>query len=202
MKTRLEILLVAVVVGITFFIVKALANYFTRRLRYHFGTPGESQSLLEMSRRNVSRAITKAFVICFHREHGFLVLYAYKAKKGRHGQLSGGGVDEGEEPITAAARELFEETGLRVDLDRLKFFMDIDGKRFFVLELFDSDSCGNLPGFAMPSSGQNFLLKLSKEHVGFCFIKDRLRACEAIQLHSGGTCAIALSAFRLEDHLS
>jgi 8-oxo-dGTP pyrophosphatase MutT (NUDIX family) len=225
MKLRLELIIILLLIGLVLFVLKWLVQFCSaqRLARFGFGlsgTRGETESLLEMSERSSggfssissnayskpvskqTKAVHKAFVICFHREHGYLILYAYKAKKGRYGQLSGGGVDDGEEPADAAVREMFEETGIRIEAGRLCYFKDIDRKRFFVLELFDSDSCGNLPGYSMPSTGQNFLLKLSKEHLAFSFIKDRIRACEAIQVHSGGTCATALSQFRLDDYLS
>ena len=98
---------------------------------------------------------SKSFVICHHPRYGYLILYSYKMRKGKHGQLPGGRVDDREllrhgvtaAPMIAAARELFEETGIdvRENLVRLKPVQFPDGSRslkgrhFFRLGLSDSD---------------------------------------------------------------
>jgi 8-oxo-dGTP pyrophosphatase MutT (NUDIX family) len=50
-----------------------------------------------------------------------LLFHGFDPARPRHGYwfTVGGGLDEGETPAQGAARELFEETGLRVDPDRL-----------------------------------------------------------------------------------
>ena len=63
-------------------------------------------------------APTRAFVVVRHNSRGYLLLRAYKRKKGVHYQLPGGRIDRDDaSPASAAARELFEETG--VDLRRM-----------------------------------------------------------------------------------
>ena len=70
----------------------------------------------------------RAFVIAFHRDLGVLLLRAHKKRKGDHYQLPGGRVDAAEIETHGLERELFEETGLRVDRARLAPVRDGAGR--------------------------------------------------------------------------
>lgn len=148
---------------------------------------------------NGNKAMTskdqRAFVIGKHRDRGYLVLYAFKNRKGgKHGQIPGGRVDEGEMREIAAVRELREETGIAVSYKRLKPLMHVGEKHFFLLELTDEDSVER--GTQVSSLGdgddEGFCINLSSEHVDFKFIPDALQAAQEIRKHSGGTCAYVL----------
>ena len=91
---------------------------------------------------------------------------------------------------SGAAREPFEETGLdlRHDLDRLEHVnirgqRDLKGRQYYKLMLRPGDS---VPSGEMPYTGEQFKLKLSDEHQGFCFEPDGNKAAEMIKAHSGG----------------
>ena len=90
----------------------------------------------------------RAFVFCLHDRHGALLLHCTrKAHKPPHFQIPGGHLDGGEEGHVCAARELHEETGIRVDAERLQpLHLNItdDGheykqRLFYQLRLTDAD---------------------------------------------------------------
>merc|ERR1712172_151634 len=108
-----------------------------------------------------------------------------------HFQLPGGHIDKPEmlgvslesAARKAAQRELFEETGLRIDEHRLKFLkLGIKNRVYFQLLLRDEDSLKNEAddndddekGIVSSSltDGQRFHLRLSGEHNGFVFEKN------------------------------
>ena len=134
----------------------------------------------------------RAFMIVSHERYGFLVMTAYKERKGHHGQLPGGRMDLGEDGAASAVRELFEETGMLVDSSRVKYLWPIGNKHFYFLQINDDDQ---IKGGQVPASGENFKLKLSDEHNGFAFYKDVHAAARAVLRHSGGTPASALERF-------
>jgi len=136
---------------------------------------------------------SRAFVIAKHARHGYLLLVAFKKQKGRHCQIPGGHVDDSDASVmAAAARELYEETGIDLrapaEMQRLKLVVFPSGgvqhhaRQFFRLELQDSDALGS----HKPETGENFTLKLSDEHQAFRFEKEASKAAEMIRLHSGG----------------
>ena len=157
----------------------------------------------------------RAFVIAMHREHGVLLLQAEKRKKGVHFQLPGGRIDKQEvdqygnslegAQRAAAARELFEETGIDLRgesssrLIRLDFPESLQssiGNRrcFFFLDLCDEDAPSADHDSQRPITGEDFKLKISKEHIGFMFERNIERAAVAVKKHSGGKCSKALHA--------
>mmetsp|Transcript_7668 Transcript_7668/g.13444 ORF Transcript_7668/g.13444 Transcript_7668/m.13444 type:complete len:202 (-) Transcript_7668:909-1514(-) len=172
---------------------------------------GEQSSMLENSEANygsvdrvVSQKPAKAFVFAQHKRFGLLVLKAFKARKGLHGQLPGGKVDETDADAKAGlARELFEETGIdvRQHLERLHPVLFPHGdnmyrkRYYFKLELFDSDAVGD----KKPDTNEKFTLSLSHEHVGYVFEHQLAAAAELITLHSGGANREAL--VQLQDTL-
>ena len=101
----------------------------------------------------------RAFVLAEHPQHGLLLLRSPgKPKKGKpaHYQLPGGRVDATDAlPAAAAARELLEETGLRVLPARL-VRIRVDGvvqRSYFHLQLADADAASVLGGDTAPLSG-------------------------------------------------
>eukprot|EP00931_Biecheleriopsis_adriatica_P037706 TRINITY_DN21633_c0_g1_i1.p1 TRINITY_DN21633_c0_g1~~TRINITY_DN21633_c0_g1_i1.p1 ORF type:complete len:165 (+),score=37.67 TRINITY_DN21633_c0_g1_i1:89-583(+) len=109
----------------------------------------------------------------------------------------------------AAARELFEETGLDLRgslhlLRPLHFGAELQKKLgtrvFFETALTDADSVhlqDSSEGLTAPLSGQsNFFLRLSCEHTGFYFEADAERAADAVHLHSGGKCSMAIAGMK------
>ena len=147
-----------------------------------------------MTESSPSYSPERAFVIAKHPKHGFLVLYAYKDKKGgEHGQLPGGRVDRGEHRQIAAVRELLEETGMIISTDRLRPLKHIaDGYFFFALDLMDSDQ---VKGGDVCSSGEDFKLKMSEEHTRFQFFKDWKSASAAVVRHSKGIPSRAIEVY-------
>eukprot|EP00949_MAST-11_sp_MAST-11-sp1_P005361 g5361.t1 len=159
----------------------------------------------------------RAFVIAMHREHGVLLLQAEKRKKGVHFQLPGGRIDKQEvdqydsclegAQRAAAARELFEETGIDlrgenssrrlIQLDFPESMLSSIGNRrcFFFLDLCDEDAPSADHDSERPITGEDFKLKISKEHTGFMFERNIERAAAAVKKHSGGKCSKALYAF-------
>ena len=129
---------------------------------------------------------SRSFLIVKHNTNGYLILNAYKERKGQHGQLPGGRIDVNEAPEQAAVREFFEETGILVSSPRLKRLPSIGNKYFFFLEITDSDQ---VKGGTLSNSGETFRLKLSEEHVSYTFYKDIHAASKAVLKHSGGTSA-------------
>ena len=96
----------------------------------------------------------RSFLIIYHTEYGFLLLEAYKAKKGKHYQLAGGHVDKDElhtqglmiASKIAAIRELYEETGLNFGTsDELKSRLErldlgIENRMYYRLIITNNDS--------------------------------------------------------------
>ena len=144
-----------------------------------------------------------------HPRHGLLLLQASKRKKGVHYQIPGGHVDQPEIEAhglesgcrVAAARELFEETGIdvRADSHRLRPAslvapQQYKGRFYFELELSDDESVGAADGGVPPLSSERFsevhsvtfLLRLSHEHTAWMFEPDFEAAARAVQAHSGG----------------
>lgn len=159
----------------------------------YYTTSGEGKSGKKVKEPRVDRA----FVIVRHKEYGYLILKAFKNRKGLHGQLPGGKVDSTDaSPAAGVARELFEECGIdiRDNLDRLKLASFPNGKvalgkrQYFRLVITDQDRVGD----RKPDSGQDFELLLSNEHVGYVFEQDALKASEWLALHSGGKSQIAM----------
>eukprot|EP00747_Dinoflagellata_sp_TGD_P166608 gnl/TRDRNA2_/TRDRNA2_189647_c0_seq1.p1 gnl/TRDRNA2_/TRDRNA2_189647_c0~~gnl/TRDRNA2_/TRDRNA2_189647_c0_seq1.p1 ORF type:complete len:204 (+),score=25.69 gnl/TRDRNA2_/TRDRNA2_189647_c0_seq1:15-626(+) len=141
----------------------------------------------------------RAFVLAKHVDRGLLLLRGYKPRKGVHFQLPGGRMeDEDEEPLTTAARELFEETGVDVrdNLTRLHSLdFDDDCRTFFIIELTDADSIDDDDSVGPLNSHEKevgFTLRLSPEHTGFLFEQNRTKACEELIKHSGGACSEAV----------
>lgn len=133
----------------------------------------------------------RAFVIAKHNTLGYLVLYAYKSRKGgRHGQIPGGRVDEGEMREIAAVRELREETGIEVPYKRLSLLMHLGEKHFYLLELTDEDSVEG--GKVAPLVGGKFRANLSSEHQEYSFVPTAKQAANEVAKHSGGACAHVL----------
>jgi 8-oxo-dGTP pyrophosphatase MutT (NUDIX family) len=154
---------------------------------------------------------SRAFIIIHHNQRGYLILYARKIKKGEHGQLSGGKLDDNETPKDAALRELKEETGLEIDSKRLIRLFDIDKKRFFLLRITDSDSLPLSTSLTIEqqpttqnstvnnNNVKDFHIQLSSEHVRYEFIKDIENAAKAVLSHSGGSCSEALMKFKTHE---
>jgi len=164
---------------------------------YDYGTLQPTGRVLEGIKRKME--FDRAFIIAEHYSYGYLLLTAFKKKKGDHHQLPGGHVDEGDQsPAHAAARELFEETGIdiRNGLDRLSQVKingksSLKGRVFYYLPLNDDDRVGS----CSPSSGEDFTVNLSSEHIGYCFEKNRDKAADLLYLHSGGKSKTAMLTF-------
>jgi len=151
----------------------------------------------------------KSFIFAFHPSYGFLLLKAYKRKKGLHYQVPGGRVDqhELEDQLcfqVAAARELFEETGIdvRSNLGRLQ---ELDVKqtkrKYFYMELENKDSVPLFEEDVLMVSiegeyknKRTFNLKFSHEHKGAIF-EEPSKVAERIQHHSGGKNSVAFKEF-------
>lgn len=162
---------------------------------------------------------TRGFIIARHNVLGLLLLKG-KAKKKKqkpaHFQLPGGRASKGEAATVAAARELWEETGIDVrrQLGRLTA-LDVRGKQhvkgryYFSLALNDGDSvAGGVPVAATGSAASAsaaaahpratsrapFAVRLSSEHTAAAFELDCSTAVKAVELHSGGKNSQALAA--------
>mmetsp|Transcript_34205 Transcript_34205/g.50285 ORF Transcript_34205/g.50285 Transcript_34205/m.50285 type:complete len:211 (+) Transcript_34205:128-760(+) len=175
----------------------------------------------------------RAFIFVTHQQHGLLLLHCTrKKKKGPHFQLPGGHIDEfefvacekygkNEQQLLfalrmAAARELYEETGIdvREDLERLQpaplrstkqenggsTLLKCEHRKrvFFTLSVDDGDFFirthgKNSNGLASPicNSAYHLKLKLSHEHQGFTFETDLRKSSEMVMKHSGGSCTEA-----------
>ncbi|KAH8583457.1 hydrolase [Cryptosporidium sp. chipmunk genotype I] len=191
----------------------------------------------------------RSFVIVIHEEYGCLLLKS--SKKGKYDifQLPGGRLDEKDLMIInsetsndlheynniinmvpressfkiAAARELYEETGLdfRNRLDMLKpLEFDLPKKwRFFYLNITNFEMVENQDknrSYYFNSLEEifkyfksiiynimyncfnvtNINIRLSKEHESFLFEKDLVKASELVKSHSKGFCAKALLLFK------
>jgi len=153
----------------------------------------------------------RAFVIAYNKQYGYLLLRAFKKGKGLHHQLPGGHLDKSEmvgvsfeeAAKRAALRELYEETGLKVDGERLKFLkLGIKNRVYFQLLLTMEDSLHHDAEYDEISNltislqeDQEFYLKISHEHNGFVFEKDIGTAIQMIQQHSGGKNSEALTVY-------
>ncbi len=152
----------------------------------------------------------RGFVAARHRQHGFILLQAFKKRKGIYYQLPGGRVDESEVAAhgpddgcrIAAARELFEETGIdvRQQLHRLRLYdvckappyMDtLNQRMYYELEVTESDVAQSNDR-VRPITMEDFGLCLSREHRAWMFEKDVEKAAVAVALHSSGYSANAL----------
>ena len=122
-------------------------------------------------------------------------MYAEKKRKGRFGGLPGGKLDSfDEDPVVAARRELFEETGLDIALNRFEQTGVVDrGAVFYVLRLTDEDSVPQGKHHPIGPVGSPFVLSLSTEHFGWAFLKDPDVAANAVKAHSGGRSANGLA---------
>ena len=144
-------------------------------------------------RSQKSKAPNRAFIIAKHETHGFFLLRAFKKRKGgEHFQLPGGHVDSTDESLSAAAaRELFEETGIdiRATLHRLDHACVIKRRAYFTLALTDADAAD---GGSAHDADSGFSVLLSDEHTGFTFETDFLKASSMVAMHSGGHGSTAL----------
>ena len=156
----------------------------------------------------------RAFIIIYHPTNGYLLLKGYKKSKGLHHQLVGGRIDNDEirqngmlsASKIAAIRECYEETGLRIkDHHRLIHLnFNIKNRVYYSLNITDEDSLIKLyehdndndndnndndkkiSNYTKSDTNEDFYIKISKEHCGFCFEKDIKTAMNMIELHSGG----------------
>lgn len=195
---------------------------------------------------NNKSSVTKfrSFIIVIHQEYGCLLLKSSKKNKDNVFQLPGGRLDEEDLIINqskvknddynnkinmvpeedsfkvAAARELYEETGIdfRNRLHMLKpLKFDLPKKwRFFYLNITNTEitenqdkNKSNQNYYFKPFQeitkyfksiycifNNNFNLKLSKEHESFLFEKDLVKASELVKFHSKGVCSKALLLFK------
>lgn len=135
--------------------------------------------------------VKKAFVFVRHAKHGFLLLKAFKKRKGTHYQIPGGRIDESDSsPAYAAARELFEETGIDIRshelIVRLEPLLFPDGslvfekRQYFALNIDDNDPI--LPKIESSSDASKGppTLRLSKEHIGAEWVSDTLKAADMV----------------------
>ena len=64
--------------------------------------------------------------VIVHNDHGQILLV--RGFIGANWSLPGGGIEKGETPLQAAGRELFEETGIKLDIARLELAGAIEGE--------------------------------------------------------------------------
>eukprot|EP01084_Bolivina_argentea_P267369 453828_1 len=173
--------------------------------------PREHSSKMICDDESNAKTKYRAFVIVYCKGFGYLLLRAYKKKKGEHHQLPGGRMDSSEldknsmqdAARKAAKRELFEETGLNIETYRLHHLnLDIKDRYFFELILDEKESLDRYnrkeTSIGLDQSlnaKQAFYLKLSKEHNGFLFENNVYKAMKMIKLHSGGKCSKALKLY-------
>lgn len=157
----------------------------------------ETRPLISATQNNntVINKSLRSFVIVYHPTHGFLLMLANKAKKGKHFQLCGGRPELIDlDDFDSAKRELFEETGMDIT-DKFRFRQlpfKIDGKAFFFLKLSDKDSVAVNGSRSRIALDVDFKVRLSHEHVDFSFVKSPQDAARAVSSHSGGSCSEAL----------
>eukprot|EP01055_Gregarina_sp_Pseudo9_P003886 Gregarina_sp_Pseudo_9__3885@NODE_402_length_2918_cov_31_833623_g379_i0_p2_GENE_NODE_402_length_2918_cov_31_833623_g379_i0NODE_402_length_2918_cov_31_833623_g379_i0_p2_ORF_typecomplete_len249_score51_85NUDIX/PF00293_28/6_6e08_NODE_402_length_2918_cov_31_833623_g379_i021722813 len=168
----------------------------------------------------------RGFLIAHIQDQGFLLMEAYKPQKGKHAQLPGGRIDEGDfealglttdvEKITldelvrvgqhAALRELWEET--RIDLkghyERLQYLptvTEVVAKKKKELGYVEHTHLPRKLYYFLELNKAEFNVsnvQLSPEHIGFKIEPNIVQAAEAAKQHSGGDSAVALEAFERE----
>jgi 8-oxo-dGTP pyrophosphatase MutT (NUDIX family) len=173
----------------------------------------EKQALLdyEAKQRELAAKPTRAFVFVYNQTLGFLVLKAFKRKKGVHYQLPGGKIDDSDggnglsASAAAASRELFEETGLIVkpsELKLLKFAKGLDHlerRQYFFYEIDENNyQVAKAKIYAVSESNKEtnkqeiIKIKLSKEHIGYDWVVSRVHASHMLAKHSAGASAYAM----------
>jgi len=97
--------------------------------------------------------------IVVHKDSTILMIHRFKSGA-EYYVLPGGTVEEGESEDVAAARELYEETSIEVDLiKKLDSFVDEDGKKHYV---YVSNYVSGVPKLAL---GSPEVAKSSKDNI-------------------------------------